>query len=76
MNEKSKFFDPQPIVKALEQGETLSDIARRSGVSVDTVMRARDVANLSVKSLHAIANALGYDLEIKFANRKAATSAR
>lgn len=47
------------LIKAAIERESLSAIAERSGVSIDTVARARDGENLSVKSLEMIATSLG-----------------
>lgn len=54
------------LIKTAMGQETLSAIAYRSGVSVDTVARARDGENLSIKSLTAIAKALGLDVRDLF----------
>lgn len=52
----------EPLRKRIEQ-ETLTAIAERSGVSIDTVARARDGENLSIKSLVAICRAC--DVEVR-----------
>lgn len=63
------------IKKAVER-EGLLAIAIRSGVAVDTVARARDGKNLSIKSLAAIVEAVGLKMRDLFVfpveNRKAA----
>lgn len=50
------------LIKEAIDRESLSAIAKRSGVSIDTVARARDGENLSVKSLEMIATSLGLKL--------------
>jgi transcriptional regulator with XRE-family HTH domain len=46
--------------------ESLFKVAARAGVSTDTVARAREGENLSVKSLSAIAKALRLDMPALF----------
>jgi hypothetical protein len=55
-------FNFELLKKRIDQ-ETLTAIAERSGVSIDTVARARDGENLSIKSLVAICRAC--DLEMR-----------
>ena len=54
------------LIKEAIEKESLSAIAERSGVSIDTVARARDGENLSVKSLEALAHALNLKLSDLF----------
>lgn len=54
------------LLKEAIERESLSAIAERSGVSIDTVARARDGENLSVKSLQAIAEAVDLKLSDLF----------
>jgi hypothetical protein len=54
------------LIKQKIGDETLFNIAVRSGVSTDTVARARDGENLSIKSLAAVASALGLEMRDLF----------
>ena len=54
------------LIKAAIERESLSAIAERSGVSIDTVARARDGENLSVKSLGMIADSIGLQISDLF----------
>ena len=54
------------LIQAAIERESLSAIALRSGVSIDTVARARDGENLSVKSLELIAKSIGLQISDLF----------
>lgn len=64
-------YRTDPIKNAVEK-EGLAAIAARSGVSTDTVARARDGENLSVKSLEAIARSIGLKLSDLFMDQSEA----
>lgn len=48
------------------QRKTIAEVARESGVSVDTVNRARNCGNLSIESLLTIAQTLKLDMRDLF----------
>ena len=60
------------LIQAAIARESLSAIADRSGVSIDTVARARDGEDLSVKSLEAIAISIGLKLSDLFTDQSEA----
>lgn len=54
------------LIKEAVERESVNAIAKRSGVSFDTVSRACSGENLSVESLAKIATSLGLKLEDLF----------